>query len=392
MFETMKAPPPDKILSLAELFRADTRQGKLDLGVGVYKNEAGVTPILPSVAQVEAAHVAALTTKAYVGPGGDPDFVALVRELAFGKDAPVARIAGVQTTGGAGALRTLAGLIAFQAPGTMVHVPDPTWVNHLSVLADAGLPTKAYRYFDAASSTVTVDAMLEDIKAMAAGDVILLHGCCHNPTGADPQPGDWDRIIAAVVEQGVLPFVDLAYQGFGEGLDEDAATLRKLVVAAPELVLAYSCSKNFGIYRDRTGAAFVLSKSEAGSVAARGQLQVRNRVAYSMPPDHGAKIVAGVLGSPELNAQWRAEVGAMRAHVGRNRAALAAALEDIDATRFGALAGQKGMFCCLPISEAQVDRLREEFAIYMVSDGRMNLAGLDVSRAPELALAVARVL
>jgi len=392
MFETMTAPPPDKILSLSELFRADTRQDKLDLGVGVYKDRQGRTPILASVAAVEAAHVAGLTTKAYVGPAGDPRMVELVRDLAFGAEAPVERIGGVQTAGGAGALRILSGLLKYQAADAVVHVPDPTWVNHHSVLADAGLKTTTYRYYDAATGTVRIDEMLEDIAAMGPGDVILLHGCCHNPTGADPDAAEWDRIIEAIVECGVLPFVDLAYQGFGDGLEQDAATLRKMAARLPEMLVSYSCSKNFGIYRDRTGAAFVLSKTAEGAGIARARLAVQNRVAYSMPPDHGAKLVAGVLGDATLNAQWRAEVEAMRSHVAANRAALARALAGVDATRFAAIGRQKGMFSCLPISEAQVDRLRNENAIYMVADGRINLAGLDAALAPVLAEAVAAVL
>ncbi|MCA0942719.1 aspartate/tyrosine/aromatic aminotransferase [Salipiger pacificus] len=392
MFQTMTAPPPDKILSLSELFRADTRQGKLDLGVGVYKDPEGRTPILPSVATAEAAHVATLQTKAYVGPGGDPRFVELVRDLAFGSEAPVTRIGGVQTAGGAGALRVLAGLIALQAPEAVVHLPDPTWVNHHSVLADARLRTTSYRYLDAASGQLCIEEMLSDIAAMAPGDVILLHGCCHNPTGADPVAEDWDRIIDAIAARGVLPFVDLAYQGFGDGLEQDAAALRKMAARLPELLLAYSCSKNFGIYRDRVGAAFVLSETAEAAGIAKAQLGVRNRVAYSMPPDHGAALVRDILGTPELAAQWRGEVEAMRRHVASNRAALAEALAEIDAQRFAALGTQKGMFSCLPISAAQVDRLRDEQAIYMVSDGRINLAGLDAAQAPVLARAVASVL
>ncbi|MFV0333447.1 MAG: amino acid aminotransferase [Tropicimonas sp.] len=392
MFQTMQAPPPDKILSLLDLFRADTRQSKLDLGIGVYKDPQGLTPILPSVAAAEARRVAELRTKVYVGPGGDPRFVELVRDLAFGPDAPRERIGGVQTTGGAGALRCLAGLIAQQAPGATVHVPDPTWVNHLSLLADARLRTASYRYYDAATGRLRIDGMLADIAAMGPGDVIMLHGCCHNPTGADPTAQDWERIIGAIAQSGVLPFVDLAYQGFGDGLEADAAPLRAMAARLPEMLIAYSCSKNFGIYRDRTGAAFALSATPEGARIAAAQLTARNRVAYSMPPDHGAGLVRGVLEDAALSAQWRDEVEAMRRHIARNRAALAKALGALDAERFGAIGEQKGMFSCLPISEAQVDRLREEHAIYMVSDGRINLAGLDVAQAPFLTEAVAAVL
>ncbi len=392
MFQTMQAPPLDTILSILDLFRADTRADKLDLGVGVYKDEKGLTPILPSVRAAETRHLAEAVTKTYVGPAGNPRFVELVRDLAFGPGAPRERIGGVQTTGGSGALRILAALIAHHAPRTVVHVPDPSWVNHLAIMEDAGLRIASYRYLDAATGRLRIDAMLEDIGRMGPRDIILLHGCCHNPTGADPTPEEWGRIIAAISARGVVPFMDLAYQGFGEGLDADAASLRRMAAEVPELLLAYSCSKNFGIYRERAGAAFVLSASPAGAPIVRAQLAARNRVACSMPPDHGAALVCGVLDDPVLGPQWRDEVEVMRTHVARNRAALAAALAEVDGQRFATLGRQKGMFSRLPLSEAQVARLREEHAIYMVSDGRINLAGLDVSQAPRLARAVAMVL
>ena len=271
-------------------------------------------------------------------------------------------------------------------------MPDPSWVNHLAIMEDAGLKITSYRYLDAATGRLRVDEMVEDIARMGPRDVILLHGCCHNPTGADPTSAEWDRIIAAVAASRAVPFLDLAYQGFGEGLDQDASSLRKFAARVPELLLAYSCSKNFGIYRERAGAAFVLSESAAGAPIARAQLAARNRVACSMPPDHGAALVRGVLDDPVLAPQWRDEVEAMRSHVARNRAALAAALGAVDGQRFATLGQQKGMFSRLPLSEAQVARLRDEHAIYMVSDGRINLAGLDVSEAPRLARAVAMVL
>ncbi len=392
MFEKMTAPAPDKILSLMERFRADTRPEKMDLGVGVYRDESGVTPIMDVVRRVEARRNATAETKAYVGPAGDPLFVERVRDLAFGSQAPVARLAGVQTTGGAGALRCLAGLISHQAPGATVHVPDPTWVNHLAILADCGIPTSIYRYFDPVSGAVDETGLLASIAAMAPGDVMLLHGCCHNPTGADPSPATWARIGDALLERGVIPFVDIAYQGFGDGLDQDAAALRHLCSRMPEMLVAYSCSKNFGIYRDRTGAAFVLTATEAQAGIARARLSEQNRIAYSMPPDHGAAIVRDILGDDELRAEWIGEVDAMRERVTGIRVALSAALTEVDADLFAALANQKGMFSLLPLSADQVAQLQRDHGVYLVSDGRVSLAGLRPDQVQPFAAAVAAVL
>ena len=392
MFETMTAPLPDKILSLMELFRADPRAGKMDLGVGVYRDEAGVTPILPSVRRVEAALDAAAQTKAYVGPAGDPLFVERVLALAFGADAPAGRIGGVQAVGGAGALRILTGLIARQAPGAVVHVPDPTWINHLAIIESAGLASATYRYYDPATGGVDMAGLLADMEAMRPGDVMLLHGCCHNPTGADPRLSDWVAIADMLVARGIVPFVDIAYQGFGDGLDEDAAALRMLAQRVPEMLVAYSCSKNFGIYRDRAGAAFVLARDAAAAQVARARLAEQNRIACSMPPDHGAAIVREILGDAALRAEWAAEVAGMRARVRDIRQALSSALAAVDGARFGTLAGQKGMFSLLPLSEAEVARLQADHGIYLVSDGRISLAGLRRDQVPLLAAAVGAVI
>jgi len=298
----------------------------------------------------------------------------------------------VQTTGGAGALRLLAGVIARARPGAGVHVPDPTWINHLSLLADAGLRTQFYCYYDPATGGVAVDQMIADIGQMAPGDVIVLHGCCHNPTGADPDAEAQARIIDAIAARGVLPFVDLAYQGFGDGLNEDAAFLRHLTAALPELVVAYSCSKNFGLYKDRAGAAFVLGATPEQADVTVAQMTVQSRVAYSMPPDHGAALVRDILGDTQMAAAWRADVEAMRRHITGIRRAVMEALCRVDAARFAALGGQKGMFSLLPLSEAQVQALCDRHGIYLVSDGRINLAGLRATDIPYLAEAVADVL
>lgn len=392
MFETLTAPPPDKILSLMDLFRADPRGDKIDLGVGVYRNAQGHTPILDVVRKVEAARLSVETTKSYVGPAGDPRFVKLVRDLVFGPNAPLDRLRGVQTTGGAGALRLLAGLIARARPGAVVHVPDPTWVNHLSLLSDAGLRTRTYRYYDPATGRVMIDEMIDDIGRMAPGDGLMLHGCCHNPTGADPLIDDWDLIGEAAAESGVLPFVDLAYQGFGDGLEQDAAALRLLARTMPELVVAYSCSKNFGIYRDRAGAAFILGRTPKQADISVAQLSVLARIAYSMPPDHGAAIVRDILADTDLAADWRQDVEAMRLHIASIRAETEHALSKVDACRFAALGAQKGMFSLLPISTDHVEALRNRHGIYLVSDGRINLAGLRSQDVQRLSEAVSDIL
>lgn len=392
MLDALTAPPPDKILSLMDLFKSDTRPDRIDLGVGVYRDARGLTPILDVVRRAEARLDAAATTKAYVGPAGDPRFVELVRDLAFGFGAPVDRLRGIQTTGGAGALRLLAGLIARARPGATVHVPDPTWVNHTALIADAGLEMSTYRYYDASSGNVAFDAMLEDIAAMPPGDVIMLHGCCHNPTGADPSLEQWQVIADTIAARDLFAFVDLAYQGFGDGLEADAAATRLLVNTLPQLVVAYSCSKNFGIYRDRAGAAFLLARTPGEADIARAQLTVQSRVAYSMPPDHGAALVRDILADPETASLWRTDVEMMRGRIADTRARLADALASFSHPRLNGLARQKGMFSLLPLSEAQVVRMREDFAIYMVSDGRINLAGLQPDQIPVLKAALAAIL
>ena len=375
-----------------DLFRNDPRPQKIDLGVGVYRDPEGQTPILDVVKRAETARLTSETSKSYVGPAGDARFVALVRDLVSGAEAPLDRLRGVQTTGGAGALRLLAGVIARARPETVVHVPDPTWINHLSLLADAGLPTQVYRYYDPATGGVAIDQTIADFGRMAPGDVIVLHGCCHNPTGADPDTAAQARITDAIAERGVLPFVDLAYQGFGDGLTKDAGFLRHLTATLPELVVAYSCSKNFGLYKDRAGAAFALGATPEQADVTVAQMTVQSRVAYSMPPDHGAALVRDILGNAQMAAAWRTDVEAMRQHITSIRRATMEALCQVDAARFAGLGSQKGMFSQLPLTEAQVTALCDRHGIYLVSDGRINLAGLRAAEVDYLAGAIADVL
>lgn len=391
MLETLRPAEPDRILSLIALVRDDPRPGKMDLSIGVYRDATGRTPILDVVREAERRLYEGESTKSYVGPAGDAAFNSAVARLVFG-DRDAARIRTVQTPGGAGALRILAGLLARARPGATVWLPDPTWVNHESIVSDAGLAIRRYPYFDAATGGVRFDALLDALSGAAAGDTVLLHGCCHNPSGADPTAAQWQELADLLVRKGLFPFVDLAYQGFGEGLDEDAAAVRLLAARVPEMAVATSCSKNFGIYRERTGAAFVFGASAAQADAAHSQLVVCARVAYSMPPDHGAAIVRIVLEDPALAARWRAELAAMRSEVVATRRKLAAAFRARTGTdRYDFLLRHRGMFSLLGVDERQAERLRREYGIYIVADGRANLAGLREDQIEPLVSAVLAV-
>jgi aspartate/tyrosine/aromatic aminotransferase len=375
MFERFEPPPPDNILSLVSLFRDDPRSSKIDLGIGVYRDSEGRTPILQSVREAERRLYANEQTKAYVSPSGDPRFQEAVARLVFGPRAPHERIRAVQTPGGGGALGILTGLIAQSRPNLPVWVPVPTWGNHISILQNAGLEIRPYPYYDAARGDVDFARMMETLRKASSGEVVLLHGCCHNPTGADLTQAQWKALAALICDRGLFPFIDIAYQGFGDGLEVDAAATRLLVSMVPEAVVASSCSKNFGIYKERTGAAFVIAETAERATVAQAQLSVRARVAYSMPPDHGGSIVRIILEDPALAEQWRHELEAMRQSISRLRGMLA---DELGRTtdQYAFIRSQKGMFSQLGISEPEVHRLRREFGIYIVDDGRINIAGL----------------
>lgn len=391
MLEALRPAPPDRILSLMALVRDDPRPEKMDLSIGVYRDATGHTPILGSVREAERRLYEGEATKTYVGPAGDSAFNVAVTRLVFGASES-ARIRAIQTPGGAGALRVLAGLLARARPGAAVWVPDPTWVNHESIIADAGLSIRRYPYFDPATGGIRFQALLDALGGAAAGDIVLLHGCCHNPSGADPTDAQWRELADLLVRKGLFPFVDLAYQGFGDGLEEDAAAVRHLAGSAREMVVATSCSKNFGIYRERTGAAFVLGADAAQAEVALSQLVVCARIGYSMPPDHGASIVRIVLEDPALAARWRGELAAMRAEVVATRRRLADAFRMRTGTdRYDFLLRHRGMFSLLGVDASQADRLRRDHAIYIVADGRANLAGLREDQIDRLVDAVLAV-
>ncbi len=377
MFETLEAAAPDKILSLMGLFRSDPRAHKIDLGVGVYRDAAGHTPVMRAVREAERRLYENEDTKTYLGPGGDPVYCETAAHIVFGESFPAERIRAAQTPGGAGALRIVAGLIARARPGTTVWIPDPTWVNHPSIFADAGLKTRDYTYFDAASSGVNIDAMLSSLRQAGPGEVILLHGCCHNPTGASLSSAEWDDVCDLLLERRLVPFVDLAYQGFGEGLDPDAYAVRLFARRLPEMLVAMSNCKNFSIYRERTGCAYVMAESPARADVAHGQLLIGARVGYSMPPDHGGSIVRIILQDKVLAADWRRELDSMREHIVSMRAKLAEAFRlRTNTDSYDFLVRHRGMFSLIGATPEQAEQLRRDHAVYIVADGRINVAGL----------------
>jgi aromatic-amino-acid transaminase len=385
MFERLADQPPDALLALIGLHRADPRPDKLDLGVGVYRDETGATPIMAAVREAEKHLLATRTTKSYLGPEGDPVFVDLLKPIVFGSD-PGPRLVGVQTPGGTGALRLGAELIAAARPGARVIVGTPTWPNHVPLLKAAGLAIASFPFFDVATQTLDIDALAATLEKAEPGDVVLLHGCCHNPTGADLDAAAWARVGALVRARGVLPFVDLAYQGLGEGLEADAAGARALFADLGEGLLAYSCDKNFGLYRERVGALFGLGETAAAGATLLSNMVGLARVNWSMPPDHGAAIVRTVLESAELTKIWRDELVRMGTRVRAVRAAIGAA-----EPRLGFVARQHGMFSTLPIAPALIQKLRTDHGVYMAGSGRINVAGLRVEDAPAFAAALAAV-
>jgi aspartate aminotransferase len=393
MFETLTLAPPDKILSLSVLYRNDPRAEKMDLGVGVYKDSEGRTLIMNAVREAEKRLYDSQTTKTYVGMGGDDGFNKGMLKLVFGEDADVSRMFACQTAGGSGALRTIADLLKKAKPDATVWLSDPTWANHAPILTAGGLKTATYPYFDAATGGVKFDAMVEALKTIPAGDVVLLHGCCHNPTGANLTLDQWAVVADILVEKGLFPFVDLAYQGFGDGLEEDAASVRLLAAKVPEMAIATSCSKNFSVYRDRVGAVILMAPDAERAKIAGSQALIVTRVLYSMPPDHAAAAVRIILEDDALRANWKTELEEMRLRMLNLRKGFAEALRrQSNSSRFDFIAEHRGMFSRLGITEDQVNRLREEYGIYMVGDSRFNVAGLKEDSLEDLAKAVVSVL
>jgi aspartate aminotransferase len=396
MFEQLAAIVPDPILGLMAAFRADPDPRKVDLGIGVYRDEHGNTPVPEAVRRAETALLARQTTKSYVGPAGNAGFNQAMEQLVLGPAHPAlaaGRVRSVQTPGGCGALRLGAELIRAAVPDAVVHVSTPTWANHTPLLAGSGLRLERYPYFDTTTGGVQFAAMSAALERLPPRAVVLLQASCHNPTGADLSPAQWRELLALVKRRQLLPFIDMAYQGLGESVDADAFGLRLFCAELPEVLCAVSCSKNFGLYRERTGSLHLISSSPTAADAALSQLVRIARGIWSMPPDHGAAIVHSILTDEPLRQGWAAELEAMRRRIAELRLEVVEQLRRQCRQRdFGFIARQRGMFSFFGIDTAQVHALRDYHHIYMTDDSRMNIAGLRRENLAYFAQAVAEVL
>ncbi|MBA83591.1 amino acid aminotransferase [Thalassobius sp. S69A] len=389
MFSNLKTQPADKILALMQLYKEDPRPTKIDLGVGVYKNAEGVTPVMRAVKAAEKLLWEQETTKSYVALAGDPAYGDAMVNLVLGDAVARENVAAAATPGGTGACRQAFEMVRMANPDVRVFVSNPTWPNHLSILKHLGIPTVQYRYFDAETRGVDFDGMLADLADAKPGDVVLLHGCCHNPTGANLNMGQWQELVALLLKTGALPMIDIAYQGFGDGLEEDAAATRLVASSVPECLIAASCSKNFGIYRERTGILMAVAQDAGLKTLTQGTLNYLNRQNYSFPPDHGARLVTMILNDDTLRADWAAELEEVRLSMLGLRQQMADELQKLSGSdRFGFIAQHRGMFSRLGASAEMVERLRAEHAIYMVGDSRLNIAGLNAQTVPILAKAI----
>jgi aromatic-amino-acid transaminase len=384
LLDRLEDKPTDSLLALIALCNADPREEKIDVGVGVYRDAAGTTPILQCVKAAERILLETQETKAYLGSQGDARFTELIKPIVFGEAAARDdRVVGVQTPGGCGALRLGAELIHAADSNARIFVGQPTWLNHTPLIGSAGVGMVDYPYYDRDSRTILFDRMVETLRGAKRGDLVLLHGCCHNPTGADLSLDQWREVAEIVSTRGLVPYVDLAYQGFGHGLEADAAGTRMVVEAAEQAIVAQSCDKNFGLYRERTGALFVKASSVEGAKVAFGNLLQLARTMWSMPPDHGAAIVRTVLDDTALRAHWSEELIAMCARIRTLRARLAA----FD-PRLAYINEQNGMFSMLPLSRDAVLGLRQSHGIYMADSGRFNIVGLSDDNVDRFAAAV----
>ena len=389
MFNQLKAQPADKILALMAAFREDPREGKIDLGVGVYKDATGNTPVMRAVKAAEHRLWEEQTTKAYVGLVGDPAYGDAMIKLILADAVPRENIGAAATPGGTGAVRQAFELIQMANPDARVFVSNPTWPNHTSILNYLGIETVSYRYFDDETRGVDFDGMIADIKTARKGDVVLLHGCCHNPTGANLNPVEWQAVIDVLNTTGAIPMIDIAYQGFGDGLEQDAAATRMVAAGVPECLIAASCSKNFGIYRERTGLLMAVSQDASQRQLNQSTLAFLNRQNYSFPPDHGARLVTMILNDDALRADWAVELEEVRLSMLGLRKSLADELQRLSGSdRFAFLAQHRGMFSRLGASPDLVEELRAKHGIYMIGDSRMNIAGLNAQTVPILAQAI----
>ena len=390
MLETLTAQPQDKILQLIALYRDDPRADKIDLGVGVYKDASGLTPVMRAVKTAEQQLWQAETTKTYTTLAGDPAFATALTTMILG-EGYTDRAAAAATPGGTGAIRQALELIKLATPQATVWLSNPTWPNHPSILKYLGMKMAEYRYFDAPTCGIDFPGLLDDLTRVQPGDVVLLHGCCHNPTGANLDAEQWRQVVSLLKSRQAVPFVDLAYQGFGDGLEPDAAATRLIAASFPEVLIAASCSKNFGIYRERTGLLIALTSPDRKALV-QGNLNFLNRQNYSFPPDHGARLVTMILSDPALTADWKAELEEVRLTMLTLRQSLADELRRAtNSDRYDFVAHHRGMFSRLGLTEAQVLTLRDQHGIYMVADSRINIAGLNARTVPILAAAIAAV-
>lgn len=399
MLETIVPAPPDAILGLSEAYKADPKPRKINLGVGVYKDAAGKTPVLDSVKAAEGRLLDAETSKSYMPIDGSPAYAAAVRTLMFGADSPVIsenRATTADTPGGTGALRITGEYLRNNHPGATIWMSEPTWANHPAIFEAAGIPIKTYPYFDKATNGLAFDPMLDALRKVPAEDVVLLHGCCHNPTGVDPNPQQWEAIAEVLVERGLLPLIDFAYQGFAAGLDEDAAGLRAVMGKCDELLVCSSFSKNFGLYCERVGALTVVTGSADTTAAVHSQIKSAIRRVYSNPPAHGAAIVSTILGDAALTEQWKGELAEMRDRINTMRQLFTTKLDErgvkLSPDGNGFIARQNGMFSFSGLNKDQVGKLRDEHSIYIVGSGRINVAGITADNVDTLCDAIAQVL
>ena len=392
MFAELSPAQADPILSLSVLFQQDTRPNKVDLGIGVYRNDQGETPIMDAVANAMRHQACTQRSKSYVGLAGNADFNQHMQRLLLEGTSAYDRAITIQTPGASGALRLLADLLVQANPTATIWLSNPSYVNHKPIMEAAGLRVESYCYFDFETKTLDQSGFFGDIKRVKRGDVVLLHGCCHNPTGVDLSLFDWDVLTTMALEQGFIPFIDLAYHGFGQGLRQDLAGIHYLAERVPEWVMASSCSKNFGLYRERTGVAVVVGKSLADAEKAKGRLLQLARSTYTMPPDHGADLIQRIFSDETLTQDWISEVEEMRLRMLSMRKGLVREIQKLDCHKFDFINDHQGMFSMTGLSVEQIDRLRNEFAIYVIRDGRINLAGLQEHQLSLVANAFVAVL
>lgn len=390
MLDQLEAQAPDALLALIKMYAQDPREDKIDLGVGVYRTNDGATPVFRSIKAAEQRLVDTQDSKSYLGPEGDLGFVDALKPYVFGADPTMGgRVEGMQTPGGTGAVR-LAAALAKVAGVTRIHLGVPSWPNHAQILQDVGLEAVTFQHAKA-DGAADIDALLQTIADARDTDAVLLHGCCHNPSGVDYTEAQWGRIADAFADKGILPILDVAYHGLGQGLEEDVAGVRKVLAKVPEALVAYSCDKNFGLYRDRVGAFYMIAKQAADLPAIVSNANALARANWSMPPDHGGAAVRTVLTDEELTQQWLDELDEMRARMRRVRERLAAADNEVPGLNLAALGEQNGLFAMLPLTKEQIVRMREDHGVYMAGSGRINVAGLHAGNTDKFIAALADV-